>query len=338
MESPWSREEFEEAFFDPMEQDPETEEEMSDEPLIADEPFDVDWPGVSRIGREFEIEGPAPVVVPHDLPLDQLARYPPNAIDDALLRMDPLRTQRACRMPAIAPLCNPDFWRRKMDRLGVTPREPYTIGEYGSMAIESGRGCMYADPTIYRGCILDALAEKDLDRFRYYMENIGHDFPDSELVGWFAYFAGHEFMHAWSETQSPLRYKILLAQIYAITGRDRLFYDIFQDPELWDSAPTFAEAATVSGSTAILRAIFGNEIIRPILDREYGLREPMANQKFHVLIANAVARKRQDAVRYLKKQARKVGPLPTIHQRKYITKPVMYDDRHYKWSIFEPKT
>ena len=323
-----------------MEWDPETEEasseEMSDEPLIQEEPFEVDWPGVPQIKRERMEEEPPYLVAPEDLPLEQLASYPPNVIDDVLMNLDPLRTQRACRMPAIAQRCNPEFWRQKMYRLDKTPRQPYTIGGYGRMAMEAGYGCAYTDPLNDRDCILDALAKKDLDRFRYYMENSQRDFPGSTIVGWFAYFAGPGFFLAWSGTQSLLRYKILLAQIYAATGRDKLFYDIFvQDRDLWKISTALVTIAAMSGSTAILRYIFENVNVRPFLDHVFGLNEPVANQRFSRVIDRAAVGGHRSAAQYLRQQARKVGPMPAMHEVGYVTTPMMSRGR-YVWSIGAP--
>ena len=303
MELPWSREEFEEAFFDPSPGEPETEQYSSeseteryseDEPLILDEPFALDWPDEPE---PMVIEPRLPplprVPLPPNAPYGYLSHLPPELVREELLRLDPLTTQRLCRRPEFAPRCDGKFWGEKLGYGGET-----TSDIYGTYVMNSGN-CTYGTISLTnssRNCILDALATKDLDRFRYYLEhtNFRRDTDYGKAIEWFAYFAGPEFYQAWGHEDNVIK-----AKIYALTGDADKFIDLlWNDKRVARQASVFLAAAASGGSVPILRYLLESEQVGDLVRGRYQVGGRWS-PRFIQIIAQARHYKQARALKYL---------------------------------------
>ena len=188
-----------------------------------------------------------------------LSAIPLELQREALLRLPPIEAQRLCMKPEFSRRCTGDFWNEKagIPRV-IKPHEepPMTLDDYGSDLIEQGT-CAYGTIKIAgknKWCLLDALAKRDLDRFRYYLDHTRIN-PQADYgrdLQWFAWFAGPEF----SQLVPPdLNIRLRIA---ALEGDADTFVSILQHhPNLIDThRKSYVNTAVAGGSLPIVRYLF----------------------------------------------------------------------------------
>ena len=259
-----------------------------------------------------------------------LSAIPLELQREALLRLPPIEAQRLCMQPEFSRRCTGDFWNEKagIPRV-VKPREepPMTLDDYGSDLIEQGT-CAYGTIKIAgknKWCLLDALAKRDLDRFRYYLDHtrINSQADYGRDLQWFAWFAGPEF----SQLVPPdLDNRLKIA---ALEGDVDTFVSILQyHPNLLDYyTHSYVNPAVAGGSLPIVRYLF--EDPGPIGAR---VRSYYSGDTIFRLLNQARHNKHPDIEEYIWSMIPRGKPSPDKRPQliNYLTEP-MFRKGKYEW-------
>ena len=219
-----------------------------------------DEPPIKR--RRYHERSGAPITPHVDIDTNTYFHWLPMDVKRLLFLFLP--TLQAQRLSAGTNVCNKEFWRKKASDKGFHPSEYITTSEDYAAQFDTAEHVLafrYITPT-NKDRILDAIANKDLDLFSYYINNtiFQRGGIHTNVIEWYAYFAGKDFYDAWIRVAIKyLGYTGYMYQIEmaAVKGDMRLFLSM-EPREGYD--PEIIPAVITGGNLDMLRYLLEGKL------------------------------------------------------------------------------